>query len=151
MKTLKAFSEWRKRNPNLQIACATGCFDLLHVGHIKILRECRKTLRPVVVGINSDASVRKLKGKGRPIFSENERIEMLHALRYVDHVVVFPETTATNFLKACQPWVWMKGGDYTLDSLNQDEVKAVKECGGEICIVELRKGWSTSNIIKLLS
>jgi D-beta-D-heptose 7-phosphate kinase/D-beta-D-heptose 1-phosphate adenosyltransferase len=122
-----------------------GCFDLLHGGHLALLEEARSAGDLVVVGINSDSGVRALKGEGRPIVPQDERAEVLAALRFVDLVVVFDEPTPRELVTALRPDVLVKGGDYTPDSVvGRDEVES---WGGRVVIVPLVAGRSTRGIV----
>jgi rfaE bifunctional protein nucleotidyltransferase chain/domain len=105
----------------------------------------------LLVGINSDAATRELKGAGRPVNSENDRAAVLAALESVDGVCIFTDTTATKFLAAVQPDIYVKGGDYTLDTLNQDERRAVESAGGKIMIVPFVPGKSTTSLLEKIS
>jgi rfaE bifunctional protein nucleotidyltransferase chain/domain len=125
-----------------------GCFDLLHLGHVSYLEAARNQGDALLVGVNSDASVRDLKGPGRPLNSEQDRALVLAALEAVDAVCVFGESTATQFLLRTQPDLWVKGGDYTLDSLNQDERRAVEKGGGKIVILPFVEGKSTTRLVE---
>jgi rfaE bifunctional protein nucleotidyltransferase chain/domain len=107
----------RLRAAGRRIVLANGCFDLLHVGHIRYLEEARRLGDVLFVGINSDAAVARLKGPGRPLMPEAERLEVLAALRAVDHVVVFDDDTADGLLRALKPDVHAKGTDYTVESV----------------------------------
>jgi rfaE bifunctional protein nucleotidyltransferase chain/domain len=107
----------RLRAAGRRIVLANGCFDLLHVGHIRYLEEARRLGDVLFVGINSDAAVARLKGPGRPLMPEAERLEVLAALRAVDHVVVFDDDTADGLLRALKPDVHAKGADYTVESV----------------------------------
>ena len=107
----------RYRAAGRRIVLANGCFDLLHVGHIRYLDEARRLGDVLFVGINSDASVARLKGRGRPLMPATERLEVLAALRAVDHVVVFEDDTADGLIRALKPDVHAKGTDYTADSV----------------------------------
>ena len=107
----------RLRAAGRRIVLANGCFDLLHVGHIRYLEEARKLGDVLFVGINADATVARLKGAGRPLMPASERVEMLQALRAVDHVVVFDDDTADALIRALKPDVHAKGTDYTADSV----------------------------------
>ena len=134
-----------------QIVVATnGCFDLLHLGHIRYLRAARARGDVLVVGINGDESVRQLKGAGRPVNNERERAEILAALEFVDLVTIFQEVRATQFIEAAQPAVYVKGGDYTSDTLNSEERAALKKIGAKIDIVPFVKGYSSSRLIEQL-
>ena len=107
----------RLRAAGRRIVLANGCFDLLHVGHIRYLEEARKLGDVLFVGINGDAAVARLKGAGRPLMPADERVELLQALRAVDHVVVFDDDTADTLIRALRPDVHAKGADYTADSV----------------------------------
>jgi rfaE bifunctional protein nucleotidyltransferase chain/domain len=130
------------------IVLTNGCFDLLHVGHIRYLAAAKKLGDILVVGLNSDASVKTLKGAGRPINSEADRAEVLSALAMVDHVIIFPEKRATRLVRDLRPQVYAKGGDYTVESLDPEEVAALQEVGARIEILPLTPGKSTTNLIK---
>ena len=119
-----------------------GCFDLIHPGHVALLREARKQGHFLMVGINSDRSVRGLKGKGRPVQNEADRAEVLAAMRDVDAVVVFDEETPAKIVEALEPDVLVKGGDYTLEDVVGREV--VEKGGGRVHIVPLVEGKSSS-------
>ena len=130
----------------LTVALANGGFDLLHVGHIRYLREAAKTADILVVALNSDASLRKLKGPGRPLLSQKERAMMISAVENVDYVTVFDESTVENVLRTLTPHVHCKGGDYTPDTVPERDV--VKSFGGRIAIVGGDKVRSTSWVIR---
>jgi rfaE bifunctional protein nucleotidyltransferase chain/domain len=131
-----------------RVVATNGCFDLLHVGHLRYLTEARALGDFLWVGLNGDASVRELKGPGRPLVVEAERAELLAAWRVVDAVTIFPEVRATAFLRAVQPDIYVKGGDYTPESLNPEEAAALKACGARIEIVRLVPGRSTSSLVQ---
>jgi rfaE bifunctional protein nucleotidyltransferase chain/domain len=105
----------------------------------------------LVVGLNSDASVRSLKGASRPLNAEDDRAYVLSALECVDAVCIFPDTRATIFLKECQPDIYVKGGDYTIETLNREERDAVETGGGHIAILQLVPGKSTTSIIQKMT
>lgn len=138
----------RLRNAGKRLVATNGCFDLLHVGHVRYLAAARKLGDALVVGLNGDSSVRELKGDDRPLNNERDRAEVLTALRSVDYVVVFPDAHATQFLAAAHPDVYVKGGDYNTETLNADEQKTLREMGTEIRIVPFQKGYSTSGLIE---
>jgi rfaE bifunctional protein nucleotidyltransferase chain/domain len=125
---------------------ANGCFDLLHVGHIRYLQGARALGDYLVVGLNSDDSVRRLKGPGRPLMPESERAEILAALSCVDYLVVFNEPTVERLLRALRPDIHCKGSDYTEDSVPEREV--VLSYGGRVAIVGDPKDHSTRDLIK---
>lgn len=118
-----------------KLVATNGCFDLLHVGHVRYLQTARAFGDFLAVGLNSDRSVRELKGSGRPIITESDRAEVLAALGCVDLVTIFPEMRATRFLAAARPAIYVKGGDYSSDTLNEEERAALKQIGAEIRII----------------
>ena len=122
-----------------------GCFDLLHVGHLRYLQASRALGDRLVVGLNSDASVRGLKGPDRPLVTELERAEMLLGLECVDAVVIFDEPTAERVIRAVRPRFYAKGGDYRPETL--PETPAVVEGGGEVIILPFVEGRSTSALV----
>ena len=125
-----------KQQAGEKVVFTNGCFDILHVGHLRYLAEARAKGDLLVVGLNSDSSVRKLKGEKRPIVPESERAEMLANLEVVDYVVIFNETTAKSLIATLKPDTYVKGGDYKIEQLPEAEV--VKET----------KGASTTNLVK---
>ncbi|MBB5030937.1 phosphoribosylglycinamide formyltransferase [Prosthecobacter vanneervenii] len=130
-----------------KLVFTNGCFDLLHAGHVRYLEQARALGDAMVVALNSDESVRKLKGPDRPLNSENDRAEVMAALRAVDAVVVFGDERATSLIEAIQPHVYAKGGDYTVDSLNREERTALEHVRAEIRILPLVPGRSTTSTI----
>jgi rfaE bifunctional protein nucleotidyltransferase chain/domain len=133
------------RRAGQTIAFANGCFDLLHVGHVRYLDAAAQEADVLIVAINDDDSVRALKGKGRPILPAADRAELLAALRSVDYVVIFPESTVGPLLEAIRPDVHCKGTDYTQDSVPEREV--VRAYGGRIAIVGDPKDHSTRDLL----
>jgi glycerol-3-phosphate cytidylyltransferase len=133
------------------VVATNGCFDLLHVGHLRYLTEARAFGDFLWLGLNGDASVRELKGSGRPLVPEADRAELLAAWRIVDAVTIFPEVRATEFLRAVQPDIYVKGGDYKPETLNPEEGAALKACGARIEIVHLVPGKSTTNLVKKMA
>ncbi len=127
-----------------------GCFDLLHVGHVRYLEQARALGDALVVAINGDASVRSLKGPSRPVQPEQERAEILAALGCVDHVVVFGSERVTELIRRIRPQVYAKGGDYTPETLHPEERSALDECGCQINILPLVEGRSTSSTLARL-
>jgi rfaE bifunctional protein nucleotidyltransferase chain/domain len=127
------------------VAFANGCFDLLHVGHIRYLQSAAAEADRLVVAINDDASVRKLKGEGRPVLAAADRAELVAALRGVDYVVIFPEPTVGPLLQALKPDVHCKGTDYTLDTVPERDI--VKGYGGRVAIVGDPKDHSTRDLL----
>jgi D-glycero-beta-D-manno-heptose 1-phosphate adenylyltransferase len=136
--------EWRRAGE--RITLANGNFDLLHVGHVRYLRGAKALGGKLVVAINSDDSVRKLKGKGRPIMPEAERAEIVAALAAVDAVVIFPELDVRAVIREIRPEIQAKGTDYTADSVPERD--AVSEYGGRVEIVGDAKNHSTSEILR---
>ena len=134
-----------------KIAATNGCFDLLHVGHVRYLKAARARGDALIVGINGDQSVRELKGAGRPVNNENDRAEILAALDCVDLVTIFPEIRATRFLEIATPDVYVKGGDYNQDTLNSEERQALQKIGAKIDIVPFERGYSTSDLLARLN
>ena len=133
------------RRAGRTIAFANGCFDILHVGHTRYLDGARREADRLVVAVNDDASVRNLKGKGRPILPVAARAELVAALRAVDYVVVFSEPTVARLLTLVQPDVHCKGTDYTVDTVPEREV--VRGYGGRIAIVGAPKDHSTRDLL----
>ena len=146
-------SEWRAgmREKGKRLVVTNGCFDLLHLGHVTYLESGRNLGDALLVGLNADVSVRQLKGEGRPVNSEGDRAAVLAALESVDGVCVFMDKTATRFLSVSQPDIYLKGGDYTLDTLNQDERRTVEQAGGKVMIVPIVPGKSTTDLLKKIS
>jgi rfaE bifunctional protein nucleotidyltransferase chain/domain len=137
--------EWRRQGQ--KITLANGAFDLLHVGHIRYLRAAKELGGRLVVAVNSDSSVRSLKGEGRPVTPEGERAEILSALSDVDAVVIFPELDVRAIVREIRPDIHAKGTDYTADNVPEAEV--VKECGGRVAIVGDPKDHSATALINL--
>jgi D-glycero-beta-D-manno-heptose 1-phosphate adenylyltransferase len=138
----------RDRSQKLTIAFANGAFDLLHVGHIRYLEGAKREGDRLIVAINSDASVRGLKGPNRPILSETDRAELVDALRAVDYVVIFDEPSVAPLLALLKPDVHCKGTDYTVDTVPERET--VKAYGGRIAIVGDPKDHSTTDLLSRL-
>lgn len=138
----------RLRAEGRRIVLANGCFDLLHVGHVRYLRSARALGDVLFVGLNSDDAVRRLKGPGRPLMPAAERGELLAALRDVDHVVLFEEDTADLLVARLRPHVHAKGTDYTTDSV--PERTSVRAVGGEVAIAGDAKSHSTRDLIALI-
>lgn len=131
-----------------KLVFTNGCFDLLHAGHVRYLQQARELGDALIVGLNSDESVRELKGPTRPVNSELDRAEVLSALRAVDGVVIFHDKRATSLIDAIQPHVYAKGGDYTPESLDPEERAALQRAGTEIQILSLVPGRSTTTILE---
>src|SRR5689334_4219419 len=136
-------AEWRKQD--LRIGFTNGCFDILHPGHVKVLTAARGACDRLIVGLNSDASVKRLKGEGRPVQNESARAEVLAALEAVDLVAVFEEDTPLKLITAIRPSVLVKGGDYTRETVVGHEI--VEAHGGEVVLVDILKGFSTTALV----
>lgn len=128
------------------VVATGGCFDVLHAGHLQVLREARALGDALVVLLNSDASVRRLKGEGRPAHTAADRVRLLEALRVVDAVVVFEDDDPVDTLRRLQPDVWVKGGDYTADEL--PEAPVVEAAGGRVVVVPFLPGHSTTRLLR---
>lgn len=150
--TLAQVRQWRDQldAAGHKLVLTNGCFDLIHPGHVRYLLEARALGDVLVVGLNSDASVRELKGPTRPVTRQKDRAEVLAALRPVDGVVIFDELRATNLIREIRPHVYAKGGDYTVDSLNPEEREALDEVGAKIEILPLVAGRSTTDTLRRL-
>jgi glycerol-3-phosphate cytidylyltransferase len=140
----------RLREAGKCIVATNGCFDILHVGHVRYLAAARKLGDALIVGLNGDQSVRELKGEGRPLNNELDRAEILAALESVDYVVIFPQRRATEFLAAAQPAVYVKGGDYKPETLDPDEREILEKLGTKIELIPFERGYSTSALIEKL-
>ena len=138
-----------ERRNGARIVLANGCFDLFHVGHIRYLAGARALGECLIVGINSDEQVRKLKGENRPFMPEKERAEIVSALKFVDYVTIFPEPTVTELIRAVRPDFHAKGTDYTTDTVPEREI--VKEYGGRVAIVGDPKDHSSTELIQIVS
>jgi D-beta-D-heptose 7-phosphate kinase/D-beta-D-heptose 1-phosphate adenosyltransferase len=136
------------RGQGHRLVLTNGCFDLLHVGHVRNLQQAAELGDYLVVAVNSDESVRALKGVGRPLNLEEDRAEVLAALDSVDFVTVFSDLRVARVIEAVQPAVYVKGGDYTIESLDRSEVAALEKVGAEIHTLPLVPGKSTSRLIE---
>lgn len=138
---------WRRslRERGGKVVFTNGCFDIIHVGHTRYLSAARMLGDALVVGLNSDASVRRLKGEGRPVYPENERAETLSSIESVDAVVVFDEDTPLELIKALVPDVLVKGGDWQPDKIVGRDV--VLAAGGRVTTIEYQEGHSTTRIL----
>ena len=133
------------REGGARVVFTNGCFDILHAGHVRYLAAARALGDVLILGLNSDASVRRLKGETRPVNSEADRAEVVGALKSVDYVVIFGEDTAEDLIAKVQPAVYAKGGDYTLETLA--EARIVESYGGEVAFIPLVAGKSTTGMI----
>jgi rfaE bifunctional protein nucleotidyltransferase chain/domain len=137
------------RRKGARVVFANGCFDLLHVGHVRYLEGARALGDILIVGINSDEQVRALKGEGRPFVPERERAELVSALRVVDFVTIFPEPNVEALLRAIRPDIHAKGTDYTEETVPERDV--IRSLGGRVAIVGDPKQHSTSEMLRALS
>ena len=145
--SMDALPDWRAdlRAAGRKLAATNGCFDILHAGHVNYLAAARAQADALLVGLNSDASVKTLKGEGRPVQTEGDRAIVLAALESVDGVCVFNEESATRFLELARPDVYVKGGDYALqDVVGRVEVEA---SGGRVQLIRFVEGYSTTHLI----
>lgn len=140
-----AIERGRKR----RIVLANGCFDFFHVGHIRYLSGAKALGDWLIVAVNSDEQVRRLKGANRPLMPERERAEIVSALRFVDYVTIFPEPTVEELIRAIRPDVHAKGTDYTTETVPEREI--VREYGGKVAIVGDPKNHSSTDLIGLVS
>lgn len=150
MKNLLTRSEAAKlcaaeKEKGRRVVFTNGCFDIIHAGHVRYLTEARERGDLLVVGLNSDGSVRRLKGSARPVNEERDRAEVLLGLKAVDYVTIFAEDTAAETIAALKPSVYAKGADYTRETLPEAEL--VEDYGGEVAFIDLAPGRSTSGII----
>ena len=129
-----------------RIVFTNGCFDIIHVGHVRYLKEARELGDVLVVGLNSDISVRTIKGNNRPIVPQGERAEVLSSLKYVDYVVIFGEPDPYNTIAAIEPDVLVKGGDWGIDKIIGRDI--VESYGGKVCTIPFIEGASSSGIIE---
>lgn len=143
---LQAIAKRLKREGK-RLVWTNGCFDILHIGHILYLQEARKRGDVMVVGLNSDASVRENKGPDRPVVREHDRAQVLSALECVDYIIIFDDKTPMPLLEALRPDVYAKGGDYTVDTIVQEERRLVESYGGAIAIIPGCEGQSTTYLI----
>ncbi len=135
-----------RRNAGEKIILANGCFDLFHVGHVRYLAGAKGLGGFLIVGVNSDIQVRRLKGAGRPFMPAEERAEMVAAFRFVDAVTIFDEPTVEQLIRTIRPDFHAKGTDYSADTVPEREI--VRECGGQIAIVGDPKDHSSTEMIK---
>jgi len=138
------FEQFYDQSSNKKIVFTNGCFDILHVGHIRLLNDAKKLGDILVVGINSDSSVKKLKGENRPVNIESDRKTLLESLKSVDYVFTFDEDNPLNLIKKIRPNILVKGGDYNENIIGSD---FVIENGGEVKILCFHEGYSSSKYI----
>jgi D-glycero-beta-D-manno-heptose 1-phosphate adenylyltransferase len=144
--------EWRAEfaKSGKKLVVTNGCFDLLHLGHVTYLETARNLGGALLVGVNGDDAVRGLKGAGRPINQERDRAAVIAALESVTAACIFPDVLAANFLALARPDIYVKGGDYTLETLNQEERRIVENGGGKIVIIPFVPGKSTTSVFERL-
>lgn len=144
---------WREnvRARGKRLVVTNGCFDVLHLGHVTYLEAAHNLGDLLLVGVSGDDSVRQLKGAHRPVNDEQDRAAVLAALESVDGVCIFSEKTAAKFLSVAQPDIYVKGGDYTLETLNQEERRIVESAGGKISILPFVPGKSTTALLEKIS
>ncbi len=133
------------KSQNKTIVTTNGCFDIIHAGHARYLKQARGLGDVLIVCLNSDESVQRLKGPSRPINHEEDRAEVLSSLYFVDYVVIFREDTPINVLEKIKPDIHVKGGDYTEETL--PETPVIKKCGGKIQFIPFLEGRSTTGVI----
>ncbi|HVV73796.1 MAG TPA: adenylyltransferase/cytidyltransferase family protein [Verrucomicrobiae bacterium] len=145
--------EWRSRlrASGQKLVVTNGCFDLLHAGHVSYLESARGLGDALLVGLNGDESVRQLKGVGRPVNSEQDRAVVLGALESVTGVCIFAERSANSFLALARPDIYVKGGDYTVETIPQDERRTVEQAGGKIIFLPFVPGRSTTALLKVIA
>jgi D-glycero-beta-D-manno-heptose 1-phosphate adenylyltransferase len=131
-----------------KVIATNGCFDLLHLGHVRYLQRARALGDFLVVGLNGDGSVRELKGPARPITPEADRAEILASLQCVDLVTIFPRLRATQFIAAVRPAIYVKGADYSAETLDPEERALLDRIGAEIRLIPFENGYSTSRLIE---
>ncbi len=134
------------RKKGKKIAFTNGCFDILHVGHVRYLREAKKTADVLVLALNSDSSVRSIKGEKRPLINEKERAEILAALEFINFVTIFEESTPLELIKYLKPDILIKGGDWPEEKVVGRE--EIKKWGGRVVIIPEVEGKSTTNIVE---
>lgn len=134
-----------------RLVVTNGCFDILHLGHVTYLETARNLGDLLLVAINGDKSVQQLKGPNRPVNNEQDRALVLAALESVDAVCIFTEKAASRFLSVAKPDIWVKGGDYTLETLNQEERGVVEQAGGKIALIPFVPGKSTTSLLEKIS
>ena len=146
--TVDTLPAWREalRNEGRTLAVTNGCFDILHAGHVNYLQSARNEADALLVGMNSDRSMRELKGANRPNLTEEDRATILAALESVNGVFIFDELLATSFLRTAMPDVYVKGGDYTVDDLPAEERAVVNGLGGRIVVLGHVPGKSSSDL-----
>ena len=142
-------NRWREGFPkDKKIVVTNGCFDIIHAGHIHYLNKAKSFGDYLMIGMNSDNSVRALKGEGRPVNCQEYRQYVMDNIRCVDFVYIFNEVRCVDFLKMARPDIYVKGGDYTLETLNKEELVSLTECGSVIEFVNFKFDVSTTEILR---
>jgi rfaE bifunctional protein nucleotidyltransferase chain/domain len=143
---------WREafQSTGKKLVATNGCFDILHIGHASYLEAARNCGDALLVGVNDDNGVRQLKGPGRPVNGQEDRAGMVAALEAVDAVFIFTELRAVEFLKIARPDIYVKGGDYTVETIPQDERRVVEGAGGKIVFLPFVPGKSPTSLIRRL-
>jgi rfaE bifunctional protein nucleotidyltransferase chain/domain len=144
---------WREKikASGKRLVVTNGCFDLLHIGHVTYLEQARQQGDLLLLGLNGDDGVHRLKGPNRPVVPEGDRAAVMAALESVNAVCIFPEETASNFLYLARPDIYVKGGDYTPETLNQEERRIVEQAGAKIVILPFVPGNSTTELLKKIA
>ena len=145
--TIEEAVAWKKTIGDKKVVVTNGVYDLLHPGHVQYLSMARELGDYLLICCNGDASVRAIKGPKRPIIDEDNRAFLLSSLKCVDKVVIFQEPEALNSLIAIEPDIYVKGGDYTLETINQNERRALEKIGSEIKFIPFKDGFSTTLMI----
>lgn len=138
----------RMKNKGKKVVLTNGCFDLLHVGHLRYLKDSKKLGNVLIVAVNSDNTIRKLKGPSRPLVSEEERAEMLLNLKPVDYVVIFDDMRADNVINKIKANYWTKGGECNIENIPKEERDALVQSGTKPVFLDFYVGKSTTNLIK---
>lgn len=148
IKSVEELIKFRKEFADInkgKLVVTNGCFDIIHVGHVRYLEQARNLGSALLVGVNSDSSVRELKGKTRPVNPESCRAEVLNALKFVDFTFIFDGKTASEFLSLCKPDIYVKGGDYSIEELPEREI--LKEINCKVHFLPFHEGFSTTRIL----
>lgn len=151
--SLRKASAWREKlkRTGKKLVVTNGCFDLLHRGHAEYLSRARKCGDVLLIAINSDESVRAIKGKSRPIVCEKDRAYLLSSLMFVDAVVIFNTPKCTNLFLSLKPDIYVKGGDYNIDSIDKEEKAALLSVGSKIKFIKFIPGLSTTEILRKIT
>ena len=144
---------WRKtlRASHARLVATNGCFDILHLGHVSYLEAARNEGDALLVAVNADASVRAIKGPNRPVNTEGDRAAVLAALASVDAVHIFHEPDAMRLLSLVQPDIYAKGGDYNIDTINQEERRLIEQMGGKVVVLGGIPGKSTTGLLEKIA